>query len=176
MDGLLHPFIVHLPLGLAILAPLLILLLAVLEGKGKLTPSAWLAVLLVQVLLTAGSLAAMKSGEGEEERVERALPEAVLHVHEEAAELFLWGGVAGLVLAVVMVLPLGAGLRRVVPFLLLGVSLVTLALGLRTGKFGGELVYRHQAPAARLGLPVEAAPAAAGADAAPPRTRDGDED
>jgi len=154
MDGLLHPFIVHLPLGLAMLAPLLVLLLAVLDGKGKLTPSAWLAVLLVHVLLTAGSLAALRSGEAEEELVERAVPGAALHQHEEAAELFLWSGVAGLVLATVMVLPLGPGLRRVVPFLLLGLSLVTLALGLRTGKAGGELVYRHQAAAARAGLDI----------------------
>jgi uncharacterized membrane protein len=161
MDELLHPFIVHLPLGLAILAPLLILLLAVLDGKGKLTPSAWLVVLLVQVLITAGSLAALKSGEGEEELVERSVPEAALHQHEEAAELFLWSGVAGLVLAAVMVLPLGAGLRRVVPFLLLGLSLVTLALGLRTGKAGGELVYQHQAGAARAGLAFPEADGAA---------------
>ncbi len=163
MDGLLHLMIVHLPLGLAILLPLLLLLLAILDGKGKLTPSAWLAVVLVQVLLTAGSLAALRTGGDEEERVERNVPEAALHAHEEAAEVFLWSTVAGLVLSLTLLLPLGATLRRVLPFLLLGVSVVSLALALRTGKAGGELVYRHQAAAARAGLTL---PAADGAPAA----------
>lgn len=173
MDGLYHPIVVHLPLGLAILMPLLILLLAILDGKGKLTPSAWLAVVLVQSLLTVGTLAALRTGGQEEERVERIVPEAAIHAHEEAGEVFLWSAVAALVLSATLLFPLGATLRKAVPFLLLGLSVVSLALALRTGKAGGELVYRHQAAAARAGL---ALPQSEGAPTPLPTRADGDGD
>jgi uncharacterized membrane protein len=166
MPELLHPFIVHLPLGLAVMLPALLLLLSWQEGKGRLTRSAWSAVLLVQALVVLGSFAAMKTGGMEEERVERGVPEAAIHAHEEAAEVFTWAGAGLLLLTVLPLLPLGAGLRRVVPFILLGLSLVALALALRTGKAGGELVYQHQAAAARAGLTVSGGAAAPPADAA----------
>ena len=154
MPDLLHPFIVHLPLGLAVLLPALILLLAWLEGQGELTRPAWAAVLLVQALIVAGSFAAMKTGGMEEEKIERAVPEAAIEAHEEAAEVFTWAGVGLLALTILPLLPLGGGLKRAVPFVLLGLSLVALALALRTGKAGGTLVYQHQAAAARAGLTV----------------------
>lgn len=152
MPDLLHPALVHLPLGLALAMPIVLLVLAILDGKGKLTRQAWILALVLQLLFTVGAFSAMKTGDGEEERVERGIPEAVLHGHEEAAEVFTWATVALLALSVLPVLNLGAGLRRVVPFALVGVSLVVLALGLRVGKLGGALVYQHQAPAVRAGL------------------------
>lgn len=167
MPDLLHPFIVHLPLGLVFLLPLLILLLAWLEGKGKLTRPAWAAVLLVQTLIVAGSFAALKTGGLEEEKIESVVPEAALEAHEEAANVFTWAGVGLLALTVLPLLPLGGGLKRAVPFVLLGLALVTLALALRTGKAGGELVYQHQAAAARAGLTVGEAGSARPAMPAP---------
>lgn len=163
MPDLLHPLIVHLPLGLSILLPLLLLVMAWLQAKGRLDRSAWVIAVLVQALLTLGAFAALRTGDAEEERVEEAFNAAArkaLHQHEEAAEVFTWATAALLVLTATTLLPLGAGLRRALPFVLLGLSVVTLALALRTGKAGGALVYEHQAAAARAGL----VPAAAGQD------------
>ncbi len=152
MPDLLHPALVHLPLGLALAMPLFLLVLVVLDAKGKLTRQAWVLAMVLQLLITVGAFSAMKTGEAEEEHVERGIPEAALHEHEEAAEVFTWASVALLALSILPVLNLGAGLRRVVPFALLGISLVVLALALRVGKLGGALVYQHQAPAIRAGM------------------------
>lgn len=152
MPELLHPALVHLPIGLALAMPLILLAMVVLDGKGKLTRQAWVVVLVLQLLITAGAFAAMKTGSGEEELVERGIGKALIHEHEEAAELFTWASVGLLALSILPMLPLGAGLRRVVPFALLGLSVVLLALGFRTGKLGGELVWTHHASVVRAGL------------------------
>jgi uncharacterized membrane protein len=135
MPDLLHPAVVHLPLGLALLI-----------------------ALLVQFLIVLGSYAAIRTGEGEEDRVERLVPHAALESHEEAAQVFAWAAAGLLALTLLPLLPLGSRFRRVLPFILFGLSIVVLALALRTGKAGGDLVYIHQAPAARAGYELPAGP------------------
>lgn len=176
MPDLLHPALVHLPLGLALAMPIFLLVLAILDGKGRLTRQAWILALVLQFLITVGAFSAMKTGEAEEERVERGIPEAALHEHEEAAEVFTWATVALLALSVLPVLNLGAGLKRVVPFALLGISLVVLALALRVGKLGGALVYQHQAPAVRAGLSLPELSQAVAADSTGFTQESGDEE
>jgi uncharacterized membrane protein len=152
----LHPVLVHLPIGLAILLPpaLLILLIAI---RRNLLPrgSWWLAVLLAAALL-AGGFAAKQSGENEEEKVEPVVPEAALHDHEEAGErLVVAAGVTFiLVLAAAFVRRpgLGPGLQ-IAAFL---ASAVTLALAVNTGHLGGRLVYVHGAARAYVAAPAPA--------------------
>lgn len=164
MPEILHPALVHLPLGLAMAMPFLLLLMVILDAKGKMTRQAWALILLLQAFITAGAFAAMKTGGMEEELVERGIAKAIIHEHEEAAELFTWASVGLLALSVLPVLSLGASLRRVLPFVLLGLSVVVLALGLRAGKLGGALVWTHHASAARVGLALPAGAAPAPAD------------
>ncbi len=51
MPDPLHPAIVHLPLGLAFLAPLLFLAVAVAVAREWIPKRAWLAVVVLQALL-----------------------------------------------------------------------------------------------------------------------------
>ncbi|MCC7537952.1 MAG: hypothetical protein IT379_17130 [Deltaproteobacteria bacterium] len=145
MDTPLHPAIVHLPLGLAIIVPLLAVALTVAMWRDWLPKRAWLAVVGLQVLLVATGVMALRTGEQDEERVERIVAEQVLEAHEEAAAVFVWMAAATLAASVVVLLLKSDAARRWVS---VGTSLATLVvavLGIRVGHAGGELVYRHGA-------------------------------
>jgi len=142
----LHPAVAHLPMALAVLAPLAALLGALAIGRRWLPARAWLAVVGLQVLLALSAWASLETGEDEEERVERVVSHDVLHEHEEKAELFLVlaGVTAGVALAGLA--PAGAGaIGRAATVV---ATLVVLGAGVRVGHSGGELVYRHGAAAA----------------------------
>ena len=152
----LHPALVHVPLGLAFVVPLVAAGIAFALWRGLLPRRGWLVLVVLQAVLVAGGAVALKTGEQEEDRVERVVGEAVLHRHEEAAEVFLW--VAAVVLAAaaaVLVLP--ARLATAGAFAVLAGTLVVTALAVRTGQAGGELVYRHGAASAYGGAPAGAA-------------------
>lgn len=143
-----HPFAVHLPLALAVLLPFVALPVAVAARRRELRASTWVALATLEMLLVVSSFVAMQTGEAEEERVEQVVGRQAVHVHEEAAEAFLWSTVLALALAL-------AALRFAVArvFLLPGLALTQLlvaALALRAGQLGGELVYKHGAANAYL--------------------------
>src|SRR5574337_1319211 len=95
---LFHPAVVHLPLGLAALMPLLAAGLAIAIWKGFLPKKVWLVVVMCQALLLAGAVVALRTGEAEEERVEKRIAKRAIEEHEELAEQFVWG--AGVTLAI----------------------------------------------------------------------------
>lgn len=146
----LHPAIVHLPLGLSMVMPLLTL--ALLVGRRWLGPPAVALVAGLQVLVLAGALAAERTGEEAEEGAERQnVPHDIIHEHEERAELFtLLAGITALSL-----IAAAAAKERKPALPLIGVgallSAATLAQGLRTGHEGGELVFEHGAGVERVG-------------------------
>jgi hypothetical protein len=117
-------------------------------ARGALPARAWLVVVCLQAALLGGALVAVKSGQAEEDRVEKVTGHDVIHHHEEAAEAFTWA--SGVVLAIAAAPLVGrlagaAGALRVLA--VLG-ALVAGALGIRTGLAGGELVYIHGAASA----------------------------
>jgi uncharacterized membrane protein len=138
---LFHPKVVHVPMALGVLMPLVAAGLLVAWWRGWLPRRAFAIAVALQAILFASGLVAMRSGESEEDRVEKAVPEAAIEAHEEAAEVFVWAG--GGVLAV-MGLALVLGSRAVAAAATAG-TLVVLALGVRTGQAGGSLVYEHGA-------------------------------
>lgn len=136
----LHPMLVHLPLALAVLLPVGALAVLLLTRAGRAGSGAWLAVVAAQALLAGSALLALRSGEGEEERVEDRIAESAIERHEEAATVFVIA--AGVVL--LMAAPALAGPQRLRRVLMAGTvagTVVVAALGVRTGKAGGELVY-----------------------------------
>lgn len=152
MDLPLHPKIVHLPIALAVLMPLLTggVLLAI--WRDWLPRRTWSLVFVGQLLLVGSGVLALRSGETDEERVEKVVPETALEAHEAAGERFVWGG--GVLLGLAL-LPLLLRNRRVQ--LLAGATafagtLVVLGLGYQVGQKGGELVYGHNAGAAFAGV------------------------
>lgn len=144
----LHPKLVHLPIALAVLLPLLTGGLLLAWWREWFPKRTWVLVVAAQAALLASGLLSMRTGEEDEERVERFVPESVIERHEEAAEQFVWA--SGIVLALTL-LPLLLRKPEAARIAGLGAALgtaVVLALGFRVGEAGGELVYRHGAAAA----------------------------
>lgn len=140
-----HPKVVHVPMALSVLMPLLAGAFALAWWRGWLPNRSWAVVVALQGILLGSGIVALQTGESEEDRVEQVVPEAAVEAHEEAAEIFVWasGGVLGLMLLALAVRRKKAGLPTAA-VATLG-TLVVLGLGYRTGQAGGDLVYRHNA-------------------------------
>lgn len=149
MQTTLHPLLVHLPIALAVLLPALTGILWFALVRSWLPLRAWALAVGAQALLLGSGWLAMQSGEADEDLVERIVPEAALEAHEAAAERFLFG--AGAVLLLSLVPLLGRRNPRLATWSAGATCVATLgvlALGYGVGKAGGELVYRHGAAAA----------------------------
>ncbi len=149
----LHPAVVHFPIVLALLLPVVtaVALWVVLRGRA-LTRPVWSVVVAFSVLTAASAWVAVRTGEDQEERVEDVVSDDAIHEHEEAAEFFL-------PLAAVVMLVSAAGLLKGRPgdaarWLTLVGALGAAAAIVRVGATGGELVYRHGAAAAYLQQPA----------------------
>ena len=154
MDTLLfHPKLVHLPIALGLLMPLVSGAVLLAWWRRWLPSATWALVLGLQVILLGSGLLAKRTGEQEEDRVEQVVSEAAIHAHEEAAEAFVLG--SGIVLLLMGGAFLTAKTKAGLP--LAGIStlgsLVVLGLGYQCGQAGGELVYKHGAAQAYLGSP-----------------------
>lgn len=142
----LHPALVHFPIVLAFLLPLAALG-ALWRGR-RYPPArgAWILTTALAGALTASAWLAVRSGERDEEAVERVVPEAPLEDHEEAAERFL-------LLSAGVLLVAGAGLLRgrigtTARLVATAGAFGLVVAGSLVGHSGGELVYRHGAAAA----------------------------
>ena len=146
MDALFfHPKLVHVPMALGLLMPLIAAGLVLAWWRTWLPSRAWFIAIALQAILLGSGLIAMRSGEAEEDRVEGVVAERAIEEHEEAAEQFVWA--SGGVLAAMLVA--GAlGSRRAALPVAAAAALATifvLGLGYRTGQAGGSLVYEHGA-------------------------------
>jgi uncharacterized membrane protein len=144
-----HPLIVHLPLALALLMPLLAAA-ALLAWWRRWAPGRplWAAVVALQALLLGAGLAAQRSGEQEEERVEAVVAADLIEQHEEAAEVFVIAAGVVLGFALTGLLVPGERARRGVALVAAAGTVVVLGLAYRVGRAGGELVYVHGAASA----------------------------
>lgn len=172
MDSFLfHPKLVHIPIALAVLMPLITGGLLLAWWRKWLPARTWVIAVALQAALVGSGILALRSGEVEAERVEQVVAERFIEAHEEAAEAFVWA--AGGVLAV-MLLGLALSSRRTGPvaatMATLG-TLVVLGLGYRTGQAGGDLVYRHGAAQA-----YSSSGAASNTPGAPAERRSKDDD
>ncbi len=146
MDQLFfHPKLVHLPIALAVLMPLLAGGLAVAWWRKWLPWRGWLVAVALQAILLGSSVVALRSGDAQADRVESVVPENLIEQHEEAAEVFVWatGGVLALMLATAAL----RSRRVALPLAALATvgTLAVTGLGYRVGEAGGRLVYEHGA-------------------------------
>lgn len=149
MDALFfHPKVVHIPIALAVLMPLVSGGILLAWWRSWLPGRAWVLAVALQGVLVGSGVLALQTGEADEERVERVVPERAIEAHEQAAEGFVWAAGA---LFGVMLLPLllrrGSAALPLASAATLG-TLVVLALGYKTGQAGGDLVYRYGAASA----------------------------
>jgi uncharacterized membrane protein len=152
-----HPAVVHFPIALALIAPLVAGATAWAIHTMRLRRAAWLGVVILQAALVASAWLAFETGEREEDRVERVVAERHIDAHEQAAQRFLWLSGATLALAAAGMLapPVGGAAR----WLALAASLAVVAAVAAAGHSGGELVYRHGAAAAYASADRPAVPA-----------------
>ena len=147
MGGLpIHPVVVHFPLVFAIVLPITALVALWWIGRPAHSGRAWLIPLTLSGVLALSAFVALRTGEAEEERVERVVAESVLHRHEEAAERFLWLCGALLIVAAAGLSRrrVGRTARTVATIGSFGVALAAI----QVGAAGGELVYREGAASA----------------------------
>ncbi len=142
----LHPAVVHLPMALAVLAPIFAVGAAIAVRRGAAPARSWSLAVGMLLALSASAWFSIETGEDQEDRVENVVPKAALHAHEEAADTFLWLSVGVLGVA-------GVGLFRnrvAAPARLLATagSVLLLVAGYRVGHSGGALVYTHGAASA----------------------------
>lgn len=151
-DAPLHPVVVHIPIALAILMPLVSVGLLVAWWKNWLPARVWFVAVALQGVLVLGTFAAAQTGEHEEHGVEEVLAnDEVLEEHEEMGEMMVWATAAtfGLMLAPLL-LP-GDRRRRLAAVVATAATVGVTVLGLYVGKAGGELVYEHGAASAYTG-------------------------
>jgi uncharacterized membrane protein len=144
MEAPLHPIIVHFPIALTFILPILILVFAYMIKTKKMSHLAWLVIIGLQVATTASGYIALETGENEEHAVEKVLDKKYIQAHEESAEIFVGFTVLALVLSVGTYF-LRTELQFVAQLVICAVTLISAYFAYNTGSLGGELVYRHGA-------------------------------
>lgn len=139
----LHPALVHFPIVLAVLLPLVAVAALVAIRRGVQPRKAWAAVVAFGGVMWLSAFVTAKVGEADEERVEEVVAEAALETHEEAGELFgVLAGVAAVLLATGL---LGGTAGRTARLVGTGATAVLVLAVYNVGRTGGELVYTHGA-------------------------------
>jgi|SoiMethySBSTD1v2_1073268.scaffolds.fasta_scaffold157961_2 hypothetical protein len=147
----LHPAIVHFPIVLAFLLPLIAAVGIWQIHRGTNPRRAWIAPLVAAVMLAASAWAAVETGEDQDERVERVVASKPLSAHEEMAETFLAG--AAVLVLIASVGLVGGGIGRAARIVTAAGAGALLVAAARVGHSGGELVYRYGAAGAYTGNP-----------------------
>ncbi len=137
-----HVIVVHVPLGGAVLLPVVSAVLVAFPREERRT---WAVAFVLQTLVLIGCLVASATGERQGLAVQFLVDADAIEAHETAAQVFLAATVATWI-------ALGVGLsrramprRRSVAAAAVVLGLVAAALGARAGHLGGELVFQQGA-------------------------------
>lgn len=90
-----HPAVIHLPLGIAGILPVLALLATVGIWRKWLPGRAWWLIVGLQALMVMGAAVSLTSGQREKDLVGGVVEDAPVEAHEHAAELFTQAAAAG---------------------------------------------------------------------------------
>lgn len=170
----LHPIIVHFPVVLAVLTPIVALIVFWAIKKGALGPRSWLIVVILQAALALSAFGATRTGEKDADKVEDAIGEQYVEEHEEWGERLM---IASSTVFVLSLVPMVFSSNLALKGLCVLASMAPLGLALVTGHSGGELVYKYGA----AGVHVKSKPGASGGEASPwgqetPQREERDED
>lgn len=142
----LHPAIVHFPIVLMFVLPVLAIWAIWRISRGDESRRTWAIPFVAAIVLALSSWAAVATGENDSEKVERVVSEQPVETHEETAELFLYISLGVAVIAGAGLLrgTVGKGARIITTVAAVGLTVV----GARAGHSGGALVYQHGAAGA----------------------------
>jgi len=141
----LHPALVHVPLGLAVVLGPLLLGLLWLERRAPAQRGPWWLGAACASVLAVGALAASSAGEDEALRLAQRIPTAALEAHDDAAGIFTAASVVVALLALASGVAAQPRPRRALQLASALLALLLLPLALRVGHAGGELVWEHGA-------------------------------
>lgn len=142
----LHPVVVHFPVVLSVVLPI-VALVALYAIKGGARPlRAWGVAVAVAAALTLSSWVAVETGEQQEERVEDVVGEARLDTHADAGQTLLYTSVGVLAVLALGLMPGDKG--RVARYAGAFGTLAVAGMAFRVGMTGGDLVYKHNAASA----------------------------
>lgn len=141
----LHPKIVHIPLALAIILPILNASLTLSWWRQWLPRRVWIISAVLHAMMTLSAFVAMQTGETDEHTAEQVVSKHEIHEHEEAAEVFLYGTVLALLCALIAAIAEKEkiGLRFAMASSIL--ALLCSFLAIEAGNHGGKLVYKYGA-------------------------------
>lgn len=135
----LHPKLVHVPIALAILMPLVATLIWFGIRRGWFTPRTWLIAFVLQGAMAVSAFAALQTGKDDAVKVEGYASEDALAAHEARAYWFLYVAVANLVLCGgVLAVPRR---RQLLGGLVIVGTFASGYAGYLVGDAGGRLVY-----------------------------------
>lgn len=141
----IHPKIVHIPIALSLLLPLLASGVLLAWFRGALPKRAWWVVVGVQALLVLACFAAMSTGDSDSVIASRVVARGLIHAHEDAANFFLGATILTMVSAMAAALVRVERQSRALGIATVIVSLIAASLAFRVGHLGGDLVYQHGA-------------------------------
>ncbi len=135
----LHPKLVHVPIALFMLMPLITPLIWLGIRRGWFSPRTWLIAVVLQGAMLAGGIAALLSGLDDGAKVEGYASEEALASHEARAYWFVYVAAANLVLCG------GAFIlqrrQQLIGALAIAGTLASAYAGYLVGDAGGRLVY-----------------------------------
>jgi len=159
----LHPIVVHFPVVLSILLPVVAVgsLWAIHRGARPLR--AWGVAIAVAAALTLSAFVAVETGEDQEERVEKVVAEARIDEHADAGEALYFVSIGVLAVLALGLMPGDKG--RIVRYVGAVGTLTVAAAAFKVGMTGGDLVYKYNA-ASVYAMPDSAGAAAERGDSA----------
>jgi uncharacterized membrane protein len=135
----LHPMVVHFPIAL-LLVGFLAETVGLLTKKEFFSTAGFYLLLLGATGVAVAYLSGEKAGDG---ITEVGALKLALETHEGAADLTLWlAGIAAVVRIAVVFLKKYAGMYKAITYVLFLCAALSVV---RTGFYGGELVYKHAA-------------------------------
>lgn len=85
----LHPIVVHFPIALAFILPILALLFAFFIKTQKMKSNMWLIIVGLHLFTVGAGYLALETGENEEDTVAKIVDKDLIGEHEKYAEIFV---------------------------------------------------------------------------------------
>ena len=147
----LHPAIVHLPIGIALMLPILNILFFWLFKTGKAKREASMILIIMHLGLATTSFLAMQLGEIEEEKIEHQIDHNALENHEHKGEFYAQATIALALVSVLLVFTRGRRFEQVLGLLFIG-QIILIFFTYQVGHSGAQLVYKHDAATLRKNI------------------------